>query len=185
MTWLPRGREIMLLRSMLVAFLVAGLGGCASLQSPEMAGGQPPASPDAFAHRTASNHLVLYWNCAKPAPDALRVEGIAQNPGESQEVRSLEFELVGVDSRERAVSEVQGTARDPGIGTNQTSPFLLDLPTVGGEVRFDLYYDYQFSEGDQTDALLAGPPMVLSRLSPQGNRFLVRDVCSESQHRRR
>lgn len=175
----------MLLRYMLVAVLVVEMAGCASIQSPEMAGGQPPASPEAFAHRTASNHVVLYWNCARPTPEVLRVEGIAQNPWESQEVRSLEFELVGVDAREHAVSEVTGEARDPGIGTNQTSPFLLDLRTVGSETRFDLYYDYQFSEGDQTDALLAGPPMVASRLSPQGNRFLVWDVCSESQHRRR
>lgn len=113
------------------------------------------------------------------------MEGIAQNPGESQQVRSLQFALVGVDGRERAISEVEGEAQDPGIGTNQTSPFLLDLRTKGSEVRFDLYYDYQFSEGDLIGALLAGPPMVSSRLAPQGNRFLVRDVCSETQHRAR
>ena len=175
----------MQLRSMLVAVLVVGTVGCASLQSPGTAGGQPSASPDAFAHRTASSHVVLYWNCARPAPEVLRAEGIAQNPWESQEVRSLEFELVGVDARERVVSEVQAEARDPSIGTTQTSPFLLDLRPRGGEVRFDLYYDFQFSEGDQLGFRLAGPPMVPSRLLPQGNRFLVRDVCSESQHRAR
>lgn len=175
----------MLLRSMLVAVLVAELVGCASLRSPGKGGEQSSASTDAFAHRTASSHVVLYWNCARPAPAVLRVDGIAQNPWESQEVRSLEFELVGVDAGERAVSEVTGEARDPAIGTNQTSPFVLELRTVGSEARFDLYYDYQFSEGDQTDALLAGPPMLGSRLPPQGNRFLVRDVCSESQHRNR
>jgi hypothetical protein len=175
----------MLLRSMVVAVLVVGMAGCAWLRSPEMTEGQPPASRDAFAHRTASSHVVLYWNCARPAPEVLRVEGIARNPWESQEVRSLEFELVGVDARERAVSEVTGEARSPGIGTNQTSPFLLDLRTKGGEVRFDLYYDFQFSEGDQNAFLLAGPPMVPSRILPQGNRILVRDVCSESEHRTR
>ncbi|HYL80389.1 MAG TPA: hypothetical protein VEU07_06220, partial [Candidatus Acidoferrum sp.] len=139
----------------------------------------------AFAHRAASNHVVLYWNCARPTPEVLRVEGIAQNPGEAQEVRSLQFELVGVDARERDVSEVEGEARDLGIKTNQISPFLLDLRTKGDETRFDLYYDYQFSEGDLMGVLLAGPPMVLSRHAPQGNRFLVRDVCSETQHRAR
>ena len=175
----------MLLRSWVFAFLLVGMAGCASLQSQGAGGGQPPASPDAFAHRTASNHVVLYWNCARPAPEVLRVEGIAQNPAESQDIRFLQFELVGVDARGRDVSEVQGEARDPRIGTNQSSPFLLDLRTKGDEVRFDLYYDYQFLEGDQANALLAGPPMVLSRLTPQGNRFLVRDTCSESQHRAR
>lgn len=175
----------MLLHSTVVAVFVVGMAGCASLQSPGTAGGQPPASPDAFAHRTASSHVVLYWNCARPASEVLRVEGIAQNPWASQEVRSLEFEFVGVDARDRAVSEVRGEARSPGIGTNQTSAFLLDLRTVGREARFDLYYDYQFSESDQMDALLVGPPMVPSRLLSQGNRMLVRDVCSESQHRRR
>src|SRR5512142_2071473 len=173
----------MLLRSMVVGVFVAGMAGCASLQSPGAGGGQSPASPDAFAHRTASSHVVLYWNCARPAPEDLRVEGIAQNPWGSQEVRSLQLELAGVDVRERTVSEVQGKARDPAIGTNQSSPFLLDLRTKGGEVRFDLYYDYQFSEGDLMGALLAGPPMEPSRFAPQGNRFLVRDVCSDTQHR--
>ena len=175
----------MLLRFMIFAVLVVEMAGCAALRSPGTAGGQPPASPDAFAHRTASSHVVLYWNCARPAPEVLRVEGLAQNPWESQEVRSLEFELVGVDARERAVSEIKGETRSAGIGTNESSPFLLELRTKGGEVRFDLYYDYQFSEGDQNDALLAGPPMVSSRLFPQGNRSLVRDACSESQHRAR
>ena len=175
----------MLLRSMVAAVFVVGMAGCASLQSPEMTGGQPPASPDAFAHRAASSHVVLYWNCARPTPAVLRVDGIARNPGESQAVRSLQLELVGVDTRGRTVSEVQGEARDSAIRTNQTSPFLLNLRTKGDEVRFDLYYDYQFSEGDLMDAMLAGPPLVPSRLLSQGNRMLVRDACSESQHRAR
>jgi hypothetical protein len=173
----------MLLRSAVFAILAVEMAGCATLQSPEMAGGQPPASPDAFKHRISSSHVVLYWNCDRPSPEVLRVEGIAQNPWESQEVRSLELELVGVDAREHAVSDVQAEARNPRLGTGQSSPFLLDLRTKGGEVRFDLYYDYQFSESDQIDALLAGPPMVPWRLVRMGNRSLVRDVCSESRHR--
>jgi hypothetical protein len=175
----------MLLRSLAIAVLMAGMTGCAWLRSSESAGGQPPALPDAFAHRTASSHLALYWNCARPTPESLRVDGIVQNPWESQEIRSFVLELVGVDAGGRDVSEIQGEAHDPAIRMGQTSPFLLDLRTVGSEARFDLYYDFHFSEGDQTAILLAGPPMVASRLPPRGNRFLVWDVCSESQHRRR
>jgi hypothetical protein len=176
----------MLLRSMAVAVLVVGMTGCASLQSSGTPGGPAPALLNAFAHRASSSHLVLYWNCGRSAPDVLRLEGIAQNPWFVEEIRALEFELVGVGARDRTVSEVKGEARDTAIRTNQTSPFLLELRTVGGELRFDLYYQYQFAEGEEMDALLAGPPMVPSRFfSPGGNRFLVRDVCSESQHRAR
>jgi len=173
----------MMWRAIALAVLVLGLVGCASLQSSGMPAGPTPAPLNAFAHRASSSHLVLYWNCGRSTPDVLRLEGIARNPWYVEEIRDLEFELVGVGARERTVSEVKGEARNTAIRTNQASPFLLDLRTVGGELRFDLYYQYQFAEGEEMDALLAGPPMVPSRFfSPGGNRFLVRDVCSESQH---
>ena len=173
----------MMLRAMAVAVLVVGVTGCASLQSSGTAVGPTPENLNAFAHRASSSHLVLYWNCGRSTPDVLRLEGIARNPWFAEEIRDLEFELVGVGARERTVSEVKGEARNTAIRTNQASPFQLDLRTVGGELRFDLFYQYQFAEGEEMDALLAGPPMVPSRFfSPGANRFLVRDVCSESQH---
>ncbi|HSB69481.1 MAG TPA: hypothetical protein VLT62_09130 [Candidatus Methylomirabilis sp.] len=175
----------MILRCMLVAMLVAGVAGCASVESTGGAGGASQVSVETFAHRVASPYLILYWNCARPSPDLLRLEGVARNQWSAAEVRSVAFELVGVNARDRTVSAVSGEARDFVIRTGGASPFLLSLRPVGGEARFDLYYQYQFSGGEQMDALLAGPPMPPPKLLAQVDRYLIRDVCSESLHRAR
>jgi hypothetical protein len=173
------GKVTMSQRLLLVVPLVLGLMGCVSGQAPTTT---PPVSLSGFAHRVGSAHVVLYWNCERPEAGRLQLDGIAQSPW--SEVRSLEFELVGVDQRDRIVSETKGVARDPVISTNQFSPFRLNLRTVGSEVRFDLFYQHQFVP-DQMNALLAGPPTARPRLVAQADRFLVRDVCSETQHRAR
>jgi hypothetical protein len=113
------------------------------------------------------------------------VEGVAQNPWQAQPVRYLEFELVGVDAHERTTAETSGTARDFQIHTNQSTPFQLALKPAGTETRFDLYYHYRFNEEFDTSALVAGPPMAAPRLFAQVQRFLVRDVCGDTQHRAR
>ncbi len=175
----------MILRAISIAILTATLAGCAPLGVPQ-GSGEPPSAypPDTFSHRVASSHVVLYWNCERPTPSVVRVDGVAQNPWYAQPIRFLEFELVGVNSQERTVSQARGEARDFLIRTNQISPFRLDLGTTGSEVRFDLFYQYRFQDTDM-DALLAGPPVGGLHLFAQANQFLVRDVCSETQHRAR
>lgn len=169
----------MLLGSLLITSIVLSLMGCASGQAPVTAS---PALPSAFAHRVGSSHVVLYWNCERPEAGRLQLDGIAQSPW--AEVRSLEFELVGLDAQNRIVSESRGEPRDSIIRTNQASPFRLELRTVGSEVRFDLFYQHQFVP-EAMDALLAGPLTARARLVAQADKFLVRDVCSETQHRAR
>lgn len=166
-------------RSWLAAPLVFCLMGCVSVQTPATTS---PVSLSTFAHRIGSSHVVLYWNCVRPEAGRLQFDGIAQTPW--AEVRFLEFELVGVDLRDRMVSETRGKARDLVIRTHEVSPFRLELQTVGSEVRFDLYYQHQFVP-DEMDAMLAGPPKAPPRQVAQAHRFLVRDVCSETQHRSR
>lgn len=169
----------MLLGSLLITSIVLSLMGCASGQAPVTAS---PALPSAFAHRVGSSHVVLYWNCERPEAGRLQLDGIAQSPW--AEVRSLEFELVGLNAQNRIVSESRGEPRDSLIRTNQASPFRLELRTVGSEVRFDLFYQHQFVP-EAMDALLAGPLTARARLVAQADKFLVRDVCSETQHRAR
>jgi hypothetical protein len=173
------GKVTMFQRSLLVVPLVLGLMGCVSGQAPATT---PPVSLSDFAHRLGSAHVVLYWNCERPEAGRLQLDGIAQSPW--SEVRSLEFEFVGVDLRDRIISETKGEARDLVIRTNQVSPFRLNLRTVGSEVRFDLFYQHQFVP-ESMDALLAGPPTRGPRLVAQADRFLVRDVCAEALHRSR
>jgi hypothetical protein len=125
--------------------------------------------------------VVLYWNCLRPEPGVLRLDGAAHSPYFSA-VRYLEFELVGLDANDRIVSEAKGAARDYVLRTNQVSPFQLDVRTVGSEMRFDLYYQYRSQQNLRS--LLADPPVGGPQLIAQAtNRFLARDVCSETQHR--
>ncbi|MEK7206013.1 MAG: hypothetical protein AAB254_10960 [candidate division NC10 bacterium] len=167
------------LRGMLPGVLALALGACASPAA------QPaPYPPDAYAHRVATSHVVLYWNCGRPEAGILRGEGVAQNPWSSQEVRFLEVEVVGVDNRERTVSHAKGAAQDILIRTNQFSPFQMELRPAGSEVRFDLYYEYRFQDVEE-QARLAGPLVGAPRLLAQTQRFLARDACSETQHRAR
>ena len=167
------------LRGMLPGLLALALGACA------LPAARPaPYPPDAYAHRVASSHVVLYWNCVRPEPGILRVEGVAQNPWSSQEVRFLEVEVVGVNNQERTVSHAKGAAQDILIHTNQFSPFRMELRAAGSEVWFDLYYEYRFQDVEM-EARLAGPLVGGPRRLAQTQRFLARDACSETQHRAR
>ncbi len=155
------------------------VAGCAT------AGIPAPYPPPGFAHRVASSHVELYWNCARPELNALTVEGVAINPWSPQEVRFLEFELVGVDTRDHAISHVRAEAPDFLLRTNQQTPFRLDLRPAGAEVRFDLFYQYRFDEGDGNRLFARAGSGGTFLLAQATKRFMARDVCSDSQHRAR
>ncbi len=164
-----------------------GLSACAADGTPLFPAAAPnPYPPPTYTHRAATSHVELFYNCSTPSPGGVRLDGLAFNPWSSQPVRALEFELVGVDARGRSVSEAKAEARDYQVFTSQSTPFQLDLKTVSNEVRFDLYFSYQFQEGDHPDFKVSkvawrGPML----LALQHNWNLVRDACSESQHRAR
>ena len=168
----------------LLILLSAGLAACAGDEPFRLSQATPaPYPPPDYAHRVATSHVVLYYNCVTPSPGGVRLDGVAFNPWSSQPVGALQFELVGVDTRGRPVSEAKTEARDFQLATNQSTPFQLDLKTAGNEVRFDLYYSYQFDEGDHKDFEMSkiawrGPIL----LTKQTNRFFARDACSATAH---
>ena len=158
------------------------LGACAPEGSARPPAAAPAVYPPAvFAHRVASSHVVLYWNCARPEPGILRLDGVAQNPWSQQEVRFLELTLAGADASDRYVSEAATALPEFLLRTNQISAFQLDLRGTGAEVRFDLFYQYRFQDGGRSFVAghLAGAPQMLA----QTISFMARDVCSETQHR--
>jgi hypothetical protein len=169
----------MFFRILLVALLASGVMSCASSQRTG-----PGYPPDAFAHRVTDGHVVLYWNCAREG-GMLKLEGVAQSPWEAQPIRFLKFELIGVGAQDQSISRAAGEARGIQISTNQIAPFHLDLNATGSETRFDLYYRYQFLEGEEMSARLAGPLETLPRLLAQANESVVRDACAEGKHRAR
>ncbi|MFB3817679.1 MAG: hypothetical protein ACE147_08455, partial [Candidatus Methylomirabilales bacterium] len=165
-----KGAAVLVLGAML------GLAGCAgSLASPGVA---PPDPTAGYARRVQSAHVALFWTCRVPGPGRLQLDGVALNAWQMQPVRFLEIELAGVDDRERVRSSGHGAAEVLLLGTNQTTPFRLEVATTGAEVRFDMYYRYRFQDSGRDFIADAGdrPPILLA----QEQRFLVRDACRET-----
>jgi hypothetical protein len=143
-----------------------------------------PYPPPGFAYRYSDMAVELFWNCARPTPDVLLLEGVAVNTTQP-EVRSLEFTLVGVNARSRVVTEITSAAKDLVLSTMQSTPIHLELQTTGGEVRFDLFYEYRSSVqgGNDMSGLRGEAQRVANQptLLVQGQiRSMVRDVCSEA-----
>jgi hypothetical protein len=108
------------------------------------------------------------------------LEGLVYSPYFSG-VRDLQFELAGVDSGDRVVSEARAVPPDFALGINRTSPFQLTLRTTGTEVRFDLYYGYRAQGGVRSS--VAGPAVTgATRLAQSQSWFMARDVCSDTPH---
>lgn len=151
--------------SLLIAVLGLGLAACTSLASSQQSSVYPPAT---FSHRIGTSHVLLYWNCVRPEPDLLRVDGVVQN-AYATEIRYPEVKLVAWNAEGRVVSAAQATTDVFVLRTNQISPFRVNLRTTGKELRFDLFY---------------GPEGGSSRgVAPAGIPLMVRDVCSETQNR--
>ena len=162
--------------------LTVGLWACAEDGSLRFRAETPtPYPPPGYVHRLDTPQIGLFYNCTNPEPGMLRLEGLAFNVWNMQPLRYLEFALDGVDAGDHSVSEAGAEGRDYQILTGQSTPFRVDLQPTGTEVRYDLYYQYQFLDGDHRD-LLAGP--IVSGVYPRhmGIRFLARDACSPTQH---
>jgi hypothetical protein len=174
------GIRLILLSVFAIALSACAAGDPASRTIPAAV----PYPPPGYAHTSGSSPLVLYWNCARGDSGVVRVEGHAFNPWSGQPILFIEFDLVGVDERERSVSEATMEARDIQLFTNQSTPIALEVRAAGGEQRFDLYYRYRFQDGGRDNILAdAGPrfPLLALRL----NQFRIRDACSDAQHRTR
>lgn len=176
---MKKGSRIRLGLGMLLLSALAGCGTDAMRSSPMI--GAEPYPPPGLLHRVASSHVELYWKCDPGEPGVMRVRGMARNPWAPQPVRYLEFDLFGVDRNDGVVSSVHAAAPNFLLGTNQITRFEVALRVTGRETRYDLVYQYRFEELEEMSALLAGPPM-RPRLAQSTVQFMIRDVCSDTQH---
>ncbi len=165
----PRGRYP---GAWVLILVCLSITGCRMVVGGDMGGGSwdsqlyPPAS---FGSSVSSPDLTVYWNCQRPDPARVQVDGVAQNSSGNQ-VRFVRFELAGVDASGKEVSGGQGSLRATVLYLNQTSPFTIQARTAGTEVRFDLHYSYAVQGfGDGGSGTDGG--------------FMARDVCSPTQHR--
>jgi hypothetical protein len=167
----------------LLLLLGIGLSACAGEGSFSFPAVTPPAPypPPGYAHRVDTPQVGLFYNCVNAEPSVLRLEGLAFNMWNSQPLRFFEFELAGVDASERTVSEAEAEGRDMQLFTGQSTSFQMELRPTGKEVRYDMYYQYQFMDGDHKD-LIVGPIVAGAYPKHVGARFLARDACSPTQH---
>ena len=140
--------------------------------------------PSEYRHTVSTTALSQYWNCARPTPDVMRLDGLAANVWNSQPVKFMEWSLTGVDKDGRTVSTATVGAKVLQLQTNQYTTFQIDLRTTGAETQFDLYYTYQFWDGGRdspppTASLDWDGPVLLAQ---QNARWYVLDACSDTQH---
>jgi len=158
------------LRWGLVVVLLLG-GAAASAQvSPA-----PPAQPETFAHYVSDSTIVLNWNCTRPEPGVLRIQGVVRNPWYNAPVTNLNFQLFGVNDKDRDISQTLGTPRDYMIWNYGPSPFALDLRLSGEEQRFDLVYYYWLGPGGGGFGKDEGRPGTIQNLA--------RNVCEEHKNK--
>ena len=150
--------------------------------------------PLEFAHRVASPAVEFFWNCNQSG-DMLQFTGVAFNQWFSGEVQYLNMTLVGVDEKNREVS--QGIAKETfQVFTLRYANFDIPLKRAGNEVRYDLYYQYQYRNPGDRDTggdrhvqgrpdapilLASNGPVMLAQVPPTG--FLARDVCAPGKLR--
>lgn len=138
--------------------------------------------PTEYKHTISTPAIRQYWNCAQPAAGVMQLDGIAANLWNDQPIGYLEWELVGVDKNGYTVSDAKVSAQALKLYTNQYTKYQIELHTTGTEVRYDLYYKYQFFDRGHNimEAALDWDGPVL--LAQQNQRNFVRDACSDSQH---
>ncbi len=126
----------------LVALAVAG---CAAGAQPTVNMlGTIPLPPAEYRHTISTDAIRQYWNCTRPTPNMVRLNGVVANVWNSQPIRYLAWDMVGVDTAGRTLESTRVTAAVFELLTNTYTPFQIDLRVGGGEARFDLYYEYEF-----------------------------------------
>jgi hypothetical protein len=113
----------------------------------------------------------VFWNCTQPEQNLLQVDGVVQNIG-GRLVQFAEVEVVAVNASGRTVGSATSAVDNIRLQTNQRSPFLIQLRTLGDEVRFDMFYRHRAR--DTSGIGVAGLRQIQN---------MARDVCSPTQYR--
>lgn len=171
------------LRSACLAIVGIVVAGCATGE-PQTATmlGHIQWPPTEYQHTISTGVVRQYWNCTRPEPNVVRVDGVAGNVWSSQPPRYLAWDLVGVDAAGRTVSSAETKSAVIDLPTNTYTTFHIDLRTAGDETRFDLHYEYQFQgrgHNPMLSALNWDGPVLLAQVT---QRFFVWDACSDTQH---
>lgn len=98
--------------------------------------------PSNYQHYEDAVYVDFYWNCSRPDPRTLVIQGVAAYKPSGSTIFYPTFILEGLDPAGKVVSKAAGRARVPIIGLNDSVPWEVVLPLHGGEVAFNLEYVY-------------------------------------------
>ncbi len=146
--------------AMMLALLAGALGACGTAQT--------SLDFSSYAHRVSDDVVVIYWNCSRPSPGVVQVQGVANNPFYPQPIQDLEIRVYGVNTQGGNVSRARGSTQDYLLQMNSPSAFKIDLKTVGGEVRYDIVYSYMAGEGGRMGLVGGG----------MERQNFARDICA-------
>ncbi len=111
----------------------------------------------------------MFWNCSRPQPSLIRVDGIAKNIGRG-EVHLLGMELHDVDRlTERILHSAEGVS-DLILHPDVFSRFQMELQPASANGRVELLYTYRIIS------------IGIIKTTTTDKQFLTHDTCSVTQH---
>ncbi len=125
--------------------------------------------PVAFAHRIVSEDVEIFWNCSRPQPSLLRVDGIAKNDGKG-EVHLLQLELHDVDRLTGTILQSASAVSDIILHPDIFSPIQVELQPATAEGQVDLLYTYRITS------------LGIIQTTNTDKEIMARDACSATQY---
>jgi len=62
-----------------------------------------------YAHQVIDGTVALYWNCSRPSPGVVQVQGVANNPYSPAPLEDLGFRLRGRGAAEHGAGHLRRT----------------------------------------------------------------------------
>ncbi len=154
-----------------VVALILILWGCAprTEQWQTVLPGSATYQPATFTHRTISPNVEMYWNCSRPRPSLIRVDGITKNIGKG-EVHLLEMELHDVDRATGNIPQSGSAVSDIILHPDIFSALQVELQPATADGQVDMFYTYRITS------------VGIIQTTNTDKEFTAQDVCSATQH---
>ncbi len=122
-----------------------------------------------FAHRMVSQDVEVYWNCSRPRPTLLRLDGISKNIGKG-EVHLLGMELHDVDRQTSNVLQSGAAVSDVILYPDIFSPVQVEVQPATADGQIDLLYTYRITS------------VGILKTAYTDKEFVAHDVCAATQY---
>jgi hypothetical protein len=98
-----------------------------------------------YAHQVTDGTVALYWNCTRPSPGIVRIEGVANNPWVMSPLQDLLLRFYGYSAQGATLVRASTMPKEYWIQPNAPSPFTVNLETKEAVAKVDLAYSYMLA----------------------------------------